>query len=127
MAAAPQYAATPCTAMCQVTTANTARDGTGTLVDLITAGANGTRVDDIMFSATGNSVAGVITLFIYDGTYTRLILEMATTAITASTTAVAWKQQFTNLGIILKSGWKIKVGITTTQTINCIVTRGGDL
>ena len=76
MATSAQYAATPATAMVQIATANTNRDGTGTLGTLITAPAAGTRVDDIQITAAGTTTAGVVRMFLYDGTNTRLIMEV---------------------------------------------------
>ena len=80
MSTTAQYAATPATAMAQISTANTARDGSGTIVDVLTAGSNGTRIDDITITASGTTTAGVVRLFLYDGTNTRLWKEILVTA-----------------------------------------------
>ena len=75
MATSAQYASTVQTAQVQISTANTNRNGTGTLGTLITGASSGTRVDDIYMVATGTTTAGVIRLFMYDGTNTYLLSE----------------------------------------------------
>lgn len=51
----------------KVLAANTNLDGTGTVVLLYTAGANGSRIDQIKFRHLGINVASVLRLFINDG------------------------------------------------------------
>lgn len=50
-----------------VVTANTAKDGTGTVVTVFTAGANGSRIDQIKVRSAGTNVATVLRLFINNG------------------------------------------------------------
>src|SRR3990167_2928380 len=50
-----------------VTTANTAKDGTGTVVLIFTAGANGARLDKIKAKAAGTNTASVARFFINNG------------------------------------------------------------
>lgn len=47
--------------------ANTAKDGTGTVSILFTAGANGSKVDQIKARAKGTNVATVLRLFVNNG------------------------------------------------------------
>lgn len=126
MSTAAQYAATPATAMVQIATANTNRDGTGTLGTLITAPAAGTRVDDIQICAAGTTTAGVIRMFLSDGTNHFLINEIIVPAITPSTTVPAWSAILKNLGIILKSGWSLRFSTNNAETFNVAMLRGGD-
>lgn len=115
----PIFTITPVYDECLVTTANTAMDGSGTMVDLIAGTVNGTRVDRIVFQALATTVAGLLRLFIYDsvaGT-TRLIQEVPVTVITASTTVAAWSQviEFSR-GLILPSTSTIRVSTSVTNT-----------
>lgn len=126
MATNPAYAAVPATAQVQIATANTARDGTGTIGTLITAPAAGTRVDDIVICAAGTTTAGVVRMFIHDGTNYRLLQEILVAAITPSTTVAAFYAKLTNLGIVLKSGWSLRFSTHNAETFNVVVTRGGD-
>lgn len=76
----------------QATTANTARDGSGTIADGYTAGADGGRVDKIVLCYTGTSTTNVARIFqkVSGGTY-RLWREILIPAVTPSTTVETWR------------------------------------
>lgn len=126
MAVQPQYAATPRAALGQVSTANTARDGTGTIATVFTAGASGSRIDDIAITATGTTTAGMVRLFLHDGTNARMLQEVSVGAVTPSATVQAWTQQLLNLALILPSGWSLRASTHNAETFNVTVTRAGD-
>lgn len=126
MSTAAQYASTVTSAAVQVTTANTGRDGTGTIVTVLTAGASGSRIDDIYMVATGTTTAGVIRLFVHDGTNARLLSETLVTAITPSTTVQVWSNTLLSQGIVLKTGYSLRASTNNTETFNILVTRAGD-
>jgi hypothetical protein len=86
----PIFTLTPQIGRARISTANTNRDGTGTLGDVITGGANGTRVGRIVITATSTTTAGMVRLYIYDGTNTRLWKEVPVSAITPSATVQAF-------------------------------------
>lgn len=94
----------------RIAAANTAADGSGTLVTLITAGASGSRVDGVRFRNTSvftTSTANVHRIFLSDtaGTNHRLIGEVATATATRSATAVGATSIFTfDQPIIMLSG-----------------------
>jgi hypothetical protein len=106
--------------------ANAARDGTGTVVTLFTAGASGSRIDDIYIVATGTTTAGVIRLFLHDGTTARLLSENLVSAITPSTTIPVWSTTLLGQGIVIPSGWSLRATTNNAETFNIIVTRAGD-
>jgi len=126
MSTAAQYASTVTTAAVQVTTANTNRDGTGTIVTVMTAASSGTRIDDIYMVATGTTTAGVIRLFVHDGTNARLLSETLVTAVTPSTTVPVWSNILLSQAIVLKTGYSLRASTNNTETFNIIVTRAGD-
>lgn len=130
MASTANFFSTPRTAVAQVSTANTARDGTGTIATVITGAASGTRVDDIEISpgsALGVTTAGVVRLFLHDGTNARLLREILVTAITPSTTVSTFNTRLTDLGIILQNAsWSIRASTHNAETFNIAVTRAGD-
>ena len=72
----------------QVTTANANRDGsTGAYSSAITAGANGSLLDAIIFQATVTSAAGLVRVFYAaNGSTYRLLAEIVTAAATVSGT-----------------------------------------
>ena len=127
MATAAQYAATPRTAVGQVTTANTNRNGTGTIATIFTGGSSGSRIDDISIVATGTTTAGVVRLFLHDGTTSYLLQEILVTAITPSTTVQVFSFQLLNQAIILaSSSWSLRASTNNAETFNILVTRAGD-
>ena len=131
MAINPSYAATPRCAIGQVSTANTARDGTGTIATIFTAGASGSRIDAINLKAIATTTAGMIRLFIHDGTNARLLTEVPVVAVTPSATAPAWEVQLnTNsmsqmLPIILPTGYSLRAATNNAETFNLLCV-GGD-
>lgn len=123
MATAPAFAATPRCAIVQAVTANTARDGTGTIATLFTAGASGSRIERVRIKATGTTTAGVVRLFIHDGSNARLFREVLVTAITPSTTVEAFSSELDFSGpdqiLVLPTGYSLRVATNNAETFNC--------
>lgn len=115
-----------------LTTANTAKDGTGTVVTLFTAGANGGRVDYVKVRALGTNVATVIRLFINNGSPTStasnnsLFVDMTIAATTNSETAQLVDNIIT-LDLSLPAGYTITatIGTTVAAGLQCTAV-GGD-
>ena len=129
MATAPNYASTPRFAIGQISAANTNRDGTGTLVDVITGAATGTRVDDITIQAVNTTTGGMVRLFVTldGGTTNRLIREIEVSARTPSGTVPAFRFELYDLGIILpNANARIRAATNNAEAFNVIVTRAGD-
>jgi hypothetical protein len=80
----PIFVVAPRTTSNLVSTANTNRDGTGTLVTLVTGAAGRTKVFSCTIQAIGVTTANMVRLFIYDGTSTGLIWEQSIAAVTPS-------------------------------------------
>jgi hypothetical protein len=127
MATAAQYAATPRAAVAVVSAANTNRDGTtGTYVTVFTAGASGSRIDDIRITAAGTVTAGVVRLFVHDGTTGRLWQEVMVTATTPSTTVQTFNTALFNQALVLPTGWSLRASTHNAETFHIVVTRAGD-
>ena len=120
-----------------ITTANTAKDGTGTVVTLFTAGVNGSKVDGVQVAYTGTSVATVLRLFINNGSTNAtagnntLYKSISVPANTLSETAAA-ADFFTSLvnggSLMLPAGYKLMATIGTTVAAALALTAsGGDL
>lgn len=110
----------------QVTTANTARDGTGAVVSICAAGTNGTRIDLIRVQAIVTTTAGVVRLFINNGTNIRLYKELLIPATTPSTTVEAYSVNYRpDEPLVLPSGYSLQASTEKTETFNVIV-HGGD-
>lgn len=107
----------------QVSAANTARDGTGTIVTIFTAGADGSWIHDIEIVATGTTTAGVVRLFIHDGSNARLWKEVLVSAITPSTTVEVFRAIFTpRIPKRLPSGYSMRASTHNAETFNIHVT-----
>lgn len=126
MSTSAQYASTVQCASAALSAANTNRNGTGTIVSVITGATNGTRVDDIYIVANATTTAGVIRLFISDGTNIRLWQEILVTAVTPSTTVQVWSYTLLNQALLLKSGWSLQASTNNAETFSVFVTRAGD-
>lgn len=95
MASTAQYVSQPIVDVGQVTTANTGRDGTGTIVTIASgpsvapAGGVGKRVTRVTIARTGTSTATVVCFYYSpdNGTTNRLIAEVAVPAYSASTSS----------------------------------------
>jgi len=126
MSTSAAYAATVKAAVAAISAANTNRDGTGTIVTVLTAGSNGSRIDDIYIEAAGTVTNGVVRLFLHNGTTAFLWKEILVTAATPSVTVAAWTSALMNLALCLPSGWSLRASTHNAETFNVLVTRAGD-
>lgn len=83
----PIFPAIPKVGSGKVLAANTAVDGTGTLVPIFTAGANGSIVDSLSIVHLGTNVVTVLRVFVKDGVNYDLIFEKTVAANTGVQTA----------------------------------------
>lgn len=126
MATDPNYAATPRIGVAAISTANTNRDGSGTLGTVLTAGSNGSRVDVITVQATGTTTAGMVRLFVHDGSVARLWREVPVSAITPSGSVVAFAQELALVEpLLLPTGWSLRASTHNAEAFN-VVAVGGD-
>lgn len=131
--ALPIFAQTPLFVVGQtVTTANTAKDGTGTVVLIYTAGANGSRLDAIKVRSTGTAVATVLRVFINNGgvnttaTNNSLYTE-ATIAATTLSEVAALADNLITMNLSLPATYRVYVTIgTTVATALQVSAAGGD-
>jgi hypothetical protein len=99
MATSAQYSVAPTVEISQISTANTARDGSGSTVAVATgpSSAQGTgvgkRIAAVVVVATGNTTAGMVRFFLSvdGGTTKRMITEVPVAAISVGATAPAWQ------------------------------------
>lgn len=121
----PIFPLTPNIGLGQVSSANTNRDGTGSAPTIFTAGANGSRVEEAVIEAPGTTTAGVIRVYLNDGTNTRLIDEILVSAITPSSTVAAFRATIPSLaGKIIPTGWVLKFSTHNAETFNIVVWGG---
>jgi hypothetical protein len=117
----------------RIAAANTASDGSGALVTIVTAGSNGTRVDGVRFInsqvTAAAAAAKVWRIFLSDtsglGTNPRIIGEVIAAAVTRSASVAGQTATYTfDQPIIMKSGQIMTVvqsvyGSAADQTDAC--------
>lgn len=121
MASTPNYAGAPAVGVAVVSTANTNRDGSGTLGTVLTAGASGSRVDTIVVQATGTTTAGMVRLFVHDGTNARLWREVEIGAVTPSGTVRAFRSEIElDQPLLLPPNWSLRASTHNAESFNVI-------
>jgi hypothetical protein len=135
MSTSANYASTPKNSGAQIATANTNRDGTGTLGTVYTAGTSGSRIDSISLQATSTTTAGMIRFFVSidAGTTKRLIGEVPVTAITAAATTPVWQTVITSRnasfmqnGLVLQANAILYASTNNAETFNVTALNAGD-
>lgn len=130
MAINPAFISAPRIGRASLSTANTATDGTGTITDLLTGVSAGTRILEIVTQGTGTTVAGLVNLFLWDGTNWDLFDQVTITATTGSNTTKGNRVSTTYQNLVLPSATS-KIGCTitvapTSGTVR-VIALGGDL
>lgn len=129
MSSTPAYAATPRCASVAVSTANTNRDGTGTIETVFTAGASGSKIERVVVKATSDPADGVVILWLHDGTNYRMFDEFDTNDPAAgSTTVAAFREERAYADLLLPTGWSLRAQNTVALTAGVfhVTAFGGD-
>lgn len=114
-----------------IATANTNRDGTGTLGTLCKPDRD-VNVRVIRVVAAGTTTAGVIRIFYYDGSQTRLLKELLVSAITPSTSIEVWNDDWaldeTNWAtaghrtwLTVRKGDEIRISTNNAESFNAFL------
>ncbi len=127
---APIFVLTPVAKTVAISSANTARDGSGTMGTVCAAGTAGTRIDRVNIkSSAGTTTAGMIRLFVDDAVGTRLIAEVAVTAGTPSSTVKTFEAELVRTDalpwITIPSGYKLFAATHNAEAFN-VTAHGGD-
>jgi hypothetical protein len=132
MSATAQYASTPKFGSATLSTADTSLTAPTTVGTILTAGASGTRIDYIDIQGVATTVAGLINLFVFDGTNYILWQQVPVIAITSSTTATAFTALLSSNGnanfmpLTLPTGYSLRATTTVAQTGIRVTAYGGD-
>jgi hypothetical protein len=127
----PIYSAAPIVTWGVVATANTAKDGTGTVVTVFTADAtNGGRVEKLKVCARGTNVATVLRVFINNGSTNatadnNTLYSETTIAATTLSEVAALADTEIALNLALPAGYKLNITIGTTVAAGLAVTAVG--
>lgn len=121
MATTPQFVSTPHIGVNDVSTANTARDGSGTIETIFTAGSNGSRVEEIVLKATADPADSTVVIFLHDGSNYFVFDEFDIgNPAAASTTVESYRTSRTYENLVLANGWSIRASITVALTSGVI-------
>lgn len=128
-ATAPAFASTPKIGAGTVSTANTNRDGTGTIATIFSAGSGGSRVNWIKLKATGDPADSIVNIFLHDGsTYFLYDAVDIGDPAAASATVDSYSNGPTAYDdLVLPTSWSVRASITvalTSGVINVIVGAG---
>jgi hypothetical protein len=112
------------------TSANTNKDGTGTVATVITAGSNGSKINRIFFQHMGSNTDTVVRVFVNNGstnvtaTNNYLIHEEAFAAWSNSEAAASTSSVW-YCDLVLPAGYKINVTTATAIASGIMVTAEG--
>jgi hypothetical protein len=132
MSISAQYASTPKFGSATLTTADTSLTAPTTVGTIVTAGASGTRIDYIDVQGVATTVAGLINLFVFDGTNYILWQQIPVQAVTSSTTVPAFAAVVSSNGnanvmpLTLPTGYSLRATTTVAQTGVRVTAYGGD-
>lgn len=122
MAANPAFANVPRIGVAAVSAANTNRDGTGTIVDVITGVTAGTRIERIILKATGDPADCIVNVFYFDGTTNFLFdaFDLENPA-AGSVTVDTYRVERAYLDLVLPSATaKLRASITAAPTAGAV-------
>lgn len=132
MSTSAQYASTPKFGSAVLTTADTSLTAPTTVGTIVSAGASGTRIDYIEVMGVATTVAGLINLFVYDGTNYILWQQIPVQAITTATTTPSYTAAISSNGnanvmpLTLPTGYSLRATTTVAQTGVRVTAYGGD-
>ena len=132
MSTSAQYASTPKFGSATLTTADTSLTAPTTVGTIVTAGSSGTRIDYIDIQGVATTIAGLVNLFIYDGTNYILWNQVPVIAVTSSTTAPAFAAYLSSNGnanimpLTLPTGYSLRAATSVSQTGIRVTAYGGD-
>jgi hypothetical protein len=125
----PIFVTTPKSAQCRIATANTGRDGSGTLGTVHTAGASGAFFRGVRVQAEGTVTAGVVRIFLQKGGSGNfeLIKEVMITATTPSTSVEAFSSEWLpTAGLVLGASDVLCASTNNAETFSVSAVGGGD-
>lgn len=132
MATTAQYASTPAVGTALLTTADTSLTAPTTVGTVLTAGASGSRIDYIDIQGVATTNAGLVNLFLFDGTTYHLWQQVPIQAVTSSTTAPAFTTTLSSnananiMPLCIPTGWSLRATTSVAQTGIKLIAYGGN-
>lgn len=125
MATTPNFASTVRCSGASISTADTSRTAPTNVGTVLTAGASGSRIDEVTITAAGTSTANVVRLFIYTGTTYYLLMEVLITAVTPSASVDSFTTTLTFNSLVIPSGYSLRATTNNAETYH-VLAFGGD-
>lgn len=131
MATTPAFANTVHNAAAKLDTGETDLTGATTtnIKTVFTAGASGSKIEEIVVQSDGNPADSIVMFFLYDGSvyYPFDAWDIGDPA-AGSTTVAPYHESRTYENLILQSGWSLRALITVTPTSGKVIVHafGGD-
>lgn len=129
MASSPAFASTPRVGSgTSPGTIDTSLTGPTNYTSILTGGSSGTKVNEIVLQGIATTSAGIANIFLYDGSNWSLIDQVLVSAVTSSTTAVAFRavRQYANL-VLPSSSWSLRFSVTVGTSQLRATAYGADL
>jgi len=119
-ATSPIFTHEPLLGLAQATLADALLDTPVNFVTVVTGNAEGTRIDLVRAKATVVTTAGMLRLFIWNGTNSRLIKEIPMAAITPSATVESFEAEWTPTEPIVlpDATWELRASISAAEATN---------
>lgn len=126
MAADPVFAVTPRIGHAALATADSSYTAPSNVVTALTAGADGTRVEEIVVKCAATSSAAIVRAFLYDGSTYYLFDEYTIAAATGSATVQQTRVSTTYTNLVLPPDWSLRFTTSVSQAVHVTVL-GADL
>jgi hypothetical protein len=125
MATAPAFASTPRAASALLGAVETNLQVPTTTSTVFTAGASGSKVEEIVVQASqttlvATTVAGLVYIFIHDGTTYHLFDTITVTAVTASATVPGFRGSNRYANLFLPTGYSIRMSQSHTSNASIL-------
>ena len=117
MAPVQNYAATPSIGAAVLSAANPNRNGTGTVVNVLTAGIYGARIDKITIKAVGSTTSGMVRIFLFDGTTYFLYDESSVLEVTVDPSTPSFRRTLATLALDLPANWSLRASTANAEIL----------
>ena len=124
----PKFIDAPIIGIAEISTINTNRDGTGTMVVVATGTVAGQVIELVRVVAIVTTTAGMVRLFLNNGATKFLYKELTVAAVTASATVPAFEKEFVPTGgtLTLPTGWTLEAATEKGEAFK-VFAFGGNL
>jgi len=116
----PAFATIPKSAAVTINVANANRTDAGTIPTILSAGAQGTKIERVRIKATGTTTAGMVRLWKHNGSANFLLTERKVAAIVPSGSVAAFEDtvDFSTPDqlLVLPPGWSLRASTHNAES-----------